>query len=208
MSDWRARLIAATHRIDAPPVGPAWNLTELRDLLPQALTPAAVLVPVVLRPEGASLILTRRTEQLKHHAGQISFPGGRVEAGDASPLAAALRETEEEIGIGADSIEPLGYLDLFATITGFVVTPVLALVDPAYRLRLDPGEVADAFEIDLDAALNPAFQREEARDWRGRVRHYHVIAHDQHMIWGATASMIVNLGRRLRACAEDCIDVR
>jgi 8-oxo-dGTP pyrophosphatase MutT (NUDIX family) len=203
MTDLRARLAAATHRVDAPPAGPAWNLAELEDLLPAALTHAAVLVPVVLRPEGPRLILTRRTEQLKHHAGQISFPGGRVEAHDASPLAAALRETEEEIGIGAERIEPLGYLDLFATITGFVVTPVLALVDPGYSLRLDPSEVADAFEIDLAAALDPARQREEARDWRGRVRRYHVIAHDQHLIWGATASMIVNLGRRVRARTED-----
>jgi 8-oxo-dGTP pyrophosphatase MutT (NUDIX family) len=203
MNPLRARLAAAAHRVDAPPTGPAWNLDELDDVLPSELTPAAVLVPVVLRAEGAGLILTRRTEQLKHHAGQISFPGGRVEAHDASPLAAALRETEEEIGIGADRIEALGYLDPFATITGFVVTPVLAIVDPGYRLRIDPSEVADAFEIDFAAALDPARQREEERDWRGRVRRYHVIAHDRHLIWGATASMIVNLGRRVRACTED-----
>lgn len=201
MSALRARLAGAAHRLDAPPAGPAWNLAELEDLLPPALTPAAVLVPVVLRPRGAGLILTRRTEQLRHHAGQISFPGGRIEPGDPSPLAAALRETEEEIGVPATLVEPLGYLDLFATITGFLVTPVLAVVDAGYATRLDPREVAAVFEIDLQSALDPAHHREEHRDWRGRIRRYHVVAHAEHRIWGATASMIVNLARRVRAAA-------
>ena len=194
------RLRLAGHPLHAPPCGTPWNQAEVDDLVgPQeALREAAVLVPVVLRAAGPSLILTRRTDSLRHHAGQISFPGGRIEAADESPLHAALREAEEEIGLPRAATEALGYLDPLATITGFRVVPVLGLVHGDPPLRPDPGEVAEAFEVPLDFVLDPGNLEEHAREFRGRVRHYHMIRWRQYDIWGATASMIANLSRRLR----------
>jgi 8-oxo-dGTP pyrophosphatase MutT (NUDIX family) len=195
----RARFAAVLHPLDAPPRDEPFNYPDLRDLLPDigALRPAAVLVPIVWR-ESPGLILTLRTDRLTHHGGQIAFPGGRIEEGDADAVAAAAREAYEEIGLEADAIEPLGFLDRYATITGFDVTPVLALVDPDARLVPDPGEVADVFEVPLDWVLDPARQERRAREFLGRTRHYHAIEYEQREIWGATAAMIVNLTERLR----------
>jgi 8-oxo-dGTP pyrophosphatase MutT (NUDIX family) len=194
------RLRLAGHPLHAPPCGTPWNQAEVDDLVgPQGgLCEAAVLVPVVLRADGPALILTRRTDSLRHHAGQISFPGGRIEAADPSPLHAALREAEEEIGLPRTATEALGYLDPLATITGFRVVPVLGLVHGEPALRLDPGEVAEAFEVPLAFVLDPGNLEEHAREFRGRVRRYHVIRWRHYDIWGATASMIANLSRRLR----------
>ncbi len=195
-----AQLRRIGHPLCSPPAGEAWNQHELDDLVgPQeALCSAAVLLPIVMRNAGPGLILTRRTEGLRHHGGQISFPGGRIEPGDASPLAAALREAHEEIGLDPDLTEALGYLDPLATITGFRVVPVLGILHDVPQLRVDPSEVAEAFEVPLDFVLDPANLQEHAREFRGRMRHYHVIQWQHYDIWGATASMIANLGRRLR----------
>lgn len=163
------------------------------------LRDAAVLLPLVRRGDELNLLLTRRTEHLSHHAGQISFPGGRIEASDPDPLAAALRESEEEIGLPRHAVEALGYLDPLATITGFRVVPVLGFVAEPPPLRLDPNEVAQVFEVPLGFVLDRAHQERRAREFRGRVRHYHVIEYGEHHIWGATASMIVNLADRLEA---------
>ena len=145
---WLARIEATLHATDAPPAGEAWNAGELVDLLPpgQGRTPAAVLVP--LRPAGAELqvLMTRRTESLRHHAGQVSFPGGRLEPADAGPLAAALRESHEEVGLAPAQVRPLGFLDPFETITGYHVWPVVAEVLPGFVARPDPTEVAEVFE--------------------------------------------------------------
>jgi 8-oxo-dGTP pyrophosphatase MutT (NUDIX family) len=189
----------AGHPLHAPPGGAPWNQAEIDDLVgPQGgLREAAVLVPVVRRAGEARLILTRRTDSLRHHAGQISFPGGRIEA-DETPLRAALREAEEEIGLPPSATEALGYLDPLATITGFRVVPVLGLVHGEPALRPDPGEVAETFEVPLDFVLDPGNLEEHAREFRGRVRHYHLIRWQHYDIWGATASMIANLARRLR----------
>lgn len=194
------RLRHAGHPLHAPPAAAPWNQAEIDDLVgPQdGLREAAVLVPVVLRAAGPSLILTRRTDSLRHHAGQISFPGGRIEEADESPLHAALREAEEEIGLPRAATEALGYLDPLATITGFRVVPVLGLVHGEPQLRPDPGEVAEAFEVPLEFVLDPGNLEEHAREFRGRVRHYHLIRWRHYDIWGATASMIANLSRRLR----------
>jgi 8-oxo-dGTP pyrophosphatase MutT (NUDIX family) len=195
-------------RAAARPLGPAptvrpWNLDELADLMSEAsLRDAAVLVPLVRRGDELNLLLTRRTEHLTHHAGQISFPGGRIEAFDRDPLAAALRECEEEIGLPRPAVEALGYLDPLATITGFRVLPVVGLIDHLPMLRLDPNEVAAVFEVPLGFVLDRANQQRRARDFRGRVRHYHVIEYGEHHIWGATASMIVNLADRLETLAQ------
>ncbi|HET9485549.1 MAG TPA: CoA pyrophosphatase [Xanthomonadales bacterium] len=196
----RERLRRALHPLAAAPRDQPTNYTELRDLLPDAavLRPAAVLVPIVWRAEGAGMILTLRTDRLTHHGGQISFPGGCVEPGDADVVAAAAREAWEEIGLEPGALEPLGFLDRYATITGFDVTPVIALVDADARLVPDPGEVAEVFEVPLQWVLDPARQERRSREFLGRVRHYHAIEFEQREIWGATASMIVNLAERLQ----------
>jgi 8-oxo-dGTP pyrophosphatase MutT (NUDIX family) len=194
------RLRRIGHPLDAPPRGAPWNEAELAGLVgpPQDLCEAAVLVPVVDRGGSPHLLLTRRTDGLRHHAGQISFPGGRIETADGGPLQAALREAEEEIGLPRDATEAVGYLDPLATITGFRVVPVLGLVRGDPPLRPDPGEVAEAFEVPLAFALDPANLAEHQREFRGRMRRYHAIHWRHYEIWGATASMIANLSRRLR----------
>ena len=195
----RSRLSGALHGVGHPPDAEPWNCTDISDLLPAPgdLMPAAVLVPIVLRPQGASLVLTRRNEGLTHHAGQVSFPGGRIEAGDTGVVDAALREAYEEIGLDPAQVEVMGYLDRYATITGFGVTPVLGLVNPDASFVRDPGEVAEIFEVPLDFVLDPSNRELHTREFRGRVRSFHVIRFGAHEIWGATAAMIVNLGERL-----------
>ena len=159
-------------------------------------TPAAVLVPVVDRP-APTVILTLRPDSMRKHAGQISFPGGRLDPGDDGPVAAALREAEEEIGLAPRDVEIVGLGDLYRTVTGFEVTPVVGIVPPDLALRPHPDEVADLFEAPLDYLLDPAHQRVRTAMWRGRERCYYEIMWGERRIWGATAAMIVNLGRRL-----------
>jgi 8-oxo-dGTP pyrophosphatase MutT (NUDIX family) len=198
-----AALRAALHPLHIPPHDAPWNAGEIADLLPlaTAVAPAAVLVPVVLRAEP-TVLLTRRTEHLTHHAGQVSFPGGRVEPEDTDIVATALRETEEEIGLSRRQVEVLGYLDPIVTITGFRVTPVVALIAPTFELRLDQREVAEAFEVPLRFVLDVRNAQRRAREFRGRLRHYHVFEFDRREIWGATASMLVNFAERVRASAK------
>lgn len=187
------------HPLDAPPQGPAWNLDELADLLPPEMprVPAAVLIGVVARPGGGHVLLTRRTEQLTHHAGQIAFPGGRVESTDGGPLRAALREAEEEVALRGDWLQPLGFIDPYDTITGFRVAPLVARLDPDYRAMPDPGEVAEAFEVPLDFLLDPRNCERRSAEFRGRLRHYYQFRYGSRLIWGATAAMLVNLRQRL-----------
>lgn len=183
------------HRLSEPPTGEPWNRDELSDLLPERLADAAVLVGLIERPAGDHLLLTRRTDSLRVHAGQIAFPGGRKDPGDPDLVCAALRETEEEVGIPAAQIAPLGFIDPYATITGFRVTPVLARIAPDYRLRLQADEVAEAFEVPLSYLLDPANSEQVNAEFRGRMRHYWQIHYGRHRIWGATAAMILNLRR-------------
>jgi 8-oxo-dGTP pyrophosphatase MutT (NUDIX family) len=163
-------------------------------------TPAAVLVPVVDRHEP-TVILTLRPETMRKHAGQISFPGGRIDPGDDGPVAAALREAEEEIGLPPSAVEVIGTADRYRTITGFEVTPVVGVVPPGLPLKPHPGEVAAMFEAPLHYLLDPAHQRVRTVDWRGRERSYYEIEWEGRRIWGATAAMIVNLSRRLAIAA-------
>lgn len=161
------------------------------------LTPAAVLVPLVSRPEGYQMLLTRRTDHLRDHPGQISFPGGRIEASDASPVHAALREAEEEIGLSPDLPRILGYLPTYQTGTGFSVFPVVALLEPPFDLSLDDFEVAEVFEVPLSFLLDPGNHRQEKMHYRGALREYTVMPYGERFIWGATAGMILSLYRRL-----------
>jgi 8-oxo-dGTP pyrophosphatase MutT (NUDIX family) len=160
------------------------------------ITPAAVLVAIVDRPEP-TVILTLRPETMRSHPGQVSFPGGRIDPGDDGPVAAALREAEEEIGLPPASVEVIGTADRYRTVTGFEVTPVLALVPPDLPLTPHPGEVAALFEAPLRYLLDPAHQNVRHAVWRGRERTYYEIEWEGRKIWGATAAMIVNLSRRL-----------
>jgi 8-oxo-dGTP pyrophosphatase MutT (NUDIX family) len=163
------------------------------------LRAAAVLVPLVDRPGGLTILLTQRTAHLAHHAGQIAFPGGRVEAVDADEIATALRETEEEVGLTGDHIEPVGRLDRYITRTGFTVIPVVALVHPPFALTLAPDEVADAFEVPLSFILDPANRQKESAEFLGVMRHFYVFRYGERNIWGATAGMLVNLAETLSA---------
>jgi 8-oxo-dGTP pyrophosphatase MutT (NUDIX family) len=160
--------------------------------------PASVLVPLLIRPEGLHVLLTRRTPHLSAHAGQVAFPGGRTEEHDEDAIATALRETEEEIGLPRDHVEVVGRLDLFLTGTGFAITPIVGLIAVPYPLVPDPHEVAEAFEVPLDFILDPAHRERRSRERDGRLRHFFVYTHDGHEIWGATAAMLVNLTEVLR----------
>jgi 8-oxo-dGTP pyrophosphatase MutT (NUDIX family) len=161
------------------------------------LTPAAVLVPIVVHPVP-TVLLTLRGRHLKAHAGQVAFPGGRIEPTDASPVAAALREAEEEIGLSGAAVHVVGRLGEHVTGTGYRVTPVVALVRPPVTLSPDPSEVDEVFELPLAHVLDPAAQRWHEEVMLGRLRRYWVVQHDRHLIWGATAAMLVALGRALR----------
>lgn len=163
------------------------------------LTPAAVLFPIVLResdPLGPTVLLTRRTEHLKDHPGQISFPGGRVESDDRSPAHTALRETEEEIGLPSSVIEVVGYLPDYLTVTGFRVTPVVALLRAPFELSPDPGEVAEVFEVPLSFLMNPGNHQSHSLLFRDRERPYLAMSYQDYFIWGATAGIIASLAQR------------
>lgn len=196
------QLLRAVRALDDPPGSRGWNHADLEDVLETSeRAPAAVLVPIVDRPEGFSVLLTRRTDHLSAHAGQVSFPGGRMEAADADAIATALRETHEEVGIGAELVRPFGYLDSLETVSGFWVTPVVAWLDAGYRAQPDPNEVAHVFEVPLDFFLSAGNLRQLRLSFRGRPREVFEFTHASERIWGATAAMLLNLVRRLEAVA-------
>lgn len=198
VAELRDRLARAVHPLAAPPNGPGWNLDELDGLLPaRPLVSAAVLIPIVPRASGATVVLTLRTAALRHHAGQVSFPGGRIEASDRDAADAAVREAFEEIALSRAAVEPIGYLERYVTITGFIVTPTVAFVDPAAAFEADRREVDEVFEVPLAFLLDPAARELRTREFMGRPRQYHAIEFGGREIWGATAAMIVNLADRL-----------
>lgn len=165
---------------------------------PQPLggTRAAVLIPIVVRAEPV-LLFTRRTETLARHSGQVSFPGGRMEPSDLSPLETALRETAEETGIAPAAVRAAGYLPRYLTGTGFDIQPVVGVLAPDFVLRPDPAEVAEIFEAPLAFFADAANRRRETRLWNGYQRSFYAFSHGRHEIWGATAALIVDLVTRL-----------
>jgi 8-oxo-dGTP pyrophosphatase MutT (NUDIX family) len=162
------------------------------------LRPASVLVPLIERGPGIAVILTRRAALLKHHPGQVAFPGGKQEPGDATALDAALREAEEEIGLDPATVEVLGRLDLHQTVTDFHVSPFVGLVGPGFVPVLDRAEVDEVFEVPLAFLLDPANLQVQSRVWQGHERSYYVIPYGPHYIWGATARMLKTLADRMQ----------
>ena len=162
-----------------------------------ALRPAAVLVPLIDRAEGMSVLLTLRTAHLSAHAGQVAFPGGRIEPEDSDAAAAALRETEEEIGLPREHVSLIGRLDTYVTGTGFEITPVVGIVSAPFSLSIDPHEVAEVFEVPLPFVLDPANHRRTERMFEERQRVFFVLPYENRNIWGATAGMLVNLAEVL-----------
>ena len=195
---------APSDAIFDPRTGRSWRRSDF-DLNPELLAdlavmepprPAAVLVPVIARPEP-TLLLTVRTDHLPTHAGQIAFPGGKVEKVDSGPIATALREAEEEIGLAPAFIEPIGFLDSYRSGTGFHIMPLVAIVEPGFTLAPDASEVADTFEVPLAFLMDVANHQQHSREWRGRQRHFYSMPFGDRYIWGATAGMIKNLHERL-----------
>lgn len=164
-----------------------------------AARPAAVLIPIMARPEGATLLLTRRAAALRQHSGQIAFPGGKIDADDDGALGAALREAEEEIGLARSAVTPLGFLGPYFSTTGFRITPVVALVSPDVGLRLNAGEVDEAFETPMSFLMDPANHQTHSREWKGAQRRYFAMPHGDRYIWGVTAGIIRMLWLRLYA---------
>jgi 8-oxo-dGTP pyrophosphatase MutT (NUDIX family) len=161
-----------------------------------ATRPASVLVPVIERSE-ATVLLTQRTADLASHAGQVAFPGGRIDRSDASPEAAALREAREEVGLASALVEPIGYLDLYLTFSGFRILPTVARVKPDFALTLNPSEVTEAFEVPLEFLMNPSNHQRKTRDWKGIEREYYAMPFENRYIWGITAGILRNLFERV-----------
>ena len=162
------------------------------------LTPAAVLVPLITRPDGLTALFTQRTDLLLHHAGQISFPGGHVDPGDGTPEETALRETEEEVGLARKHIAIIGRLNRYVTRTGFSIIPVVALVTPPFDTNPDADEVDEVFEVPLDFLLDPANHQRHQREFKGQIREFYAMPYGDYYILGATAGMIINLYQVLR----------
>ena len=160
---------------------------------PEFTKSAAVLVPVIGREQEPTILLTKRSDDLNHHAGQVSFPGGRHEESDLNMIDTALRETEEEIGLDRDAVEVIGELPTYETRTGFSVKPIVGLIKPPIELNIDSKEVADVFEIPLSFVLDRKNHERHSREWQNTMRNFYVFPHPKYYIWGATAGMLVNL---------------
>jgi 8-oxo-dGTP pyrophosphatase MutT (NUDIX family) len=193
----RARLLARPPALPLVPTRGDYDLNPgTRPQAGRALLPAAVLMPIVARAEP-TILFTRRTAHLARHAGQVSFPGGRVEDGDLSLVETALRETREETGIDAAFVTVAGFLDAYETGTGFAILPVVGFLAEGFALLPSPAEVEEVFEVPLAFLLDPANRRRDSREWQGRRREFYVFEYGSHYIWGATAAIVVNFCDRM-----------
>lgn len=193
-------LLARLHRALAREGRPSSDFDLNRDVvLPEGrkLRSAGVLVPIIDRSDGARVVLTKRSSALKHHPGQIAFPGGKMDQGDADEVAAALREAEEEIGLARGMADVLGRLPSHETVTGFTVTPVLAVVDPGFVPVPEAGEVEEVFEVPFAHVMDVARYSIQSRRWRGQRRYYFTVPWGPYYIWGATARMLRALADRM-----------
>lgn len=172
------------------------NQAEIEEMT-KDLRLAAVLVPLVEHADEPSILLTRRADHLDKHSGQVAFPGGKVEDSDATPIAAALRETEEEIGLDASHIEIAGVLDTYQTGTGFLILPVVGFVKPGFTLTPDKNEVADVFEVPAHIALSTQNWKTDSGEWKGRMWNFYSMDYQGYNIWGATAGMLMHMSRRI-----------
>jgi len=169
-----------------------------REMGPRDLAPACVLIPIIRRAKP-TLLFTKRAEELPRHPGQVSFPGGRVHTSDVSLAATALRELEEETGIAAGFVSVQGFLEVYETVTGYAVVPVVGLLSEGFALKPDAREVAEVFEAPLAFFLDPANRQEHVLNWKGGMRRVYAFEVETHYIWGATAAILVNLAQRLTA---------
>lgn len=193
----RARLLSEPPEMPLIPTSGDFDLNpQLRPARPRALSPAAVLLPIIDSSEP-SILFTRRTEHLSRHAGQVSFPGGRAQNEDNSLIDTALRETREEIGITSDFISVAGFLDTYETGTGYAILPVVGVLRKGFALIPNVDEVAEIFEVPLAFLLDPANSERHSGDWQGRKREFYAFRYGGHYIWGATAAMLVNLRDRI-----------
>jgi 8-oxo-dGTP pyrophosphatase MutT (NUDIX family) len=194
----RSERLASGLPVSEPPLGSDFSLNGVNPL-PESYRAASVLIPLVKRTDGLSVLLTQRTDDMPSHAGQISFPGGRRQAADTDAVDTALRETQEEVGVERRFVTVLGILDHYRTGTGYEITPVVGLVEPGFTIRVDPREVADVFEVPLAHFLDEANHRLESRIWKDRERRYYAMPYGERYIWGATAGMLKNLQHALTA---------
>ncbi|HTR12046.1 MAG TPA: CoA pyrophosphatase [Roseiarcus sp.] len=198
----RARLSPALSATDLeaavpPKVGDfALNAPEPRPEIVVTPRAAAVLAPIVARPQGLTLLLTLRASHLRAHSGQVAFPGGKIDSGE-TPQQAALREAREEVGLDERYVEPLGWLDPYLTGTGFRVAPLVALVDPSFTLNVNRLEVDEVFETPFAFLMDPVNHKLDQREWQGRLRKFYAIPHEGRYIWGATAGILRNMYERL-----------
>jgi 8-oxo-dGTP pyrophosphatase MutT (NUDIX family) len=174
------------------PVGSDFSLNGIVPV-PEKYRAASVLVPIVNRKAGVTILLTQRTEDMPSHAGQVAFPGGRRQDNDADAVATALRETEEEVGLDRKFIEVIGSYDHYRTGTSYEITPIVGIVTPGFTIRADPREVADVFEVPLDHFLDERNHRLDSRMAQGRERRFYAMPYEGRYIWGATAGMLKNL---------------
>ena len=202
LRDALIRLLNDGHARPHAPVDP--GVSEDHPLFP-GLTPAAVLVAITDRPRPG-VILTQRSSKLRKHAGQVAFPGGRVDPDDTDAIAAALREAREEIDLMPDAVEIIGVTDAYRTHSGFAIQPVIGIIPADLPLTAQPGEVDAIFEVPLDYLLDPDQRTAQYIEWEGEARHYHEIMWEERRIWGVTAAMIVNLSHRLDLLAIRAMD--
>jgi 8-oxo-dGTP pyrophosphatase MutT (NUDIX family) len=195
----RNRLLADAPDLPLQPKRGDYDLNPgIRPGVARTLTPAAVLLPIVLRQEP-TMLFTRRTANLARHAGQVSFPGGRAEASDLSLVETALRETKEETGIAAEHVTVAGFLEAYETGTGFAILPVVGLLTEGFALLPNAAEVEEVFEIPLAFLLDPANRKRDSREWQGRRREFYVFEYGKHYVWGATAAIVANFSDRMLA---------